>query len=116
MNRSNVRPNDSQNNIREDLEISIEKTNEIPENDSFKSPSKSSTSPNTPNESERKLKLISMGSPMPVSSNPSRPSLDKWSEGMGELIYFENLPTSTGVYKNKMKSVIEKIRQKNNQI
>jgi hypothetical protein len=57
-----------------------------------------------------------MGSPMPVSSNPSRPPLDKWSEGMGELIYFENLPTSTGVYKNKMKSVIEKIRQKNNQI
>ena len=51
---------------------------------------------------------------MPASERPKRPSLDKWSVGMGELIYFENLPEYTGVYENKMKGLIDKIRKKNN--
>ncbi|XP_054155513.1 zinc finger CCHC domain-containing protein 8-like [Oppia nitens] len=69
---------------------------------------------NESTDSERKLKLISMGSPMPVSERTKKPALEKWSEGMGELLYFEN-PESvqyTGIYKTKMKAVIDKIREK----
>jgi len=62
--------------------------------------------------SERKLNMISMGTPVPESIKPKLPSLDKWAIGMGELIYFENLPTSTGAYKDKMKGILDKIRDR----
>lgn len=62
--------------------------------------------------SERKLTVISVGTPVPKSIKPNLPSLEKWSIGMGELLHFENLPTSTGAYKEKMKGIIDKVRNR----
>lgn len=56
------------------------------------------------------LKLIAMGSPVPATLNNKRPPLENFAAGMGELIYFENLPTSTGVF-DKMRKVIHKVRK-----
>ena len=81
--------------------------------DNFKTPLKEFDEQNESASSERKLKLIAMGSPMPASERPKRPPLEKWGIGMGELIYFENLPEYTGVYENKMKGLINKIRKHN---
>jgi len=53
-----------------------------------------------------------MGAPVPESIKPGLPSLEKWAVGMGELMYFENLPTSTGAYKDKMKGILGKIRER----
>ena len=86
-------------------------------NEEFESPNKSQdeqeekqqTTNGTPS-SSRKLNLIEYGSPVPVSSNSKKPPLEKWAEGMGNLIYFENLPNSTGMFK-KMKNIISKIRK-----
>ena len=61
---------------------------------------------------ERKLKVISMGAPVPKSIKPRLPPLQNWAVGMGELLHFENLPTSTGAYKDKMKGIIDKIRSR----
>lgn len=58
-----------------------------------------------------KLTLLSMGAPVPSSLNGQKPPLENFSVGMGELIYFENLPTSTGVF-DKLRKVIKKIRKK----
>lgn len=58
-----------------------------------------------------KLTFVQLGSPVPSSSNPKKPPLEKWAEGMGELINFENLPNYTGTY-NKMRGIIKKIRDK----
>lgn len=57
------------------------------------------------------LKLIAMGSPVPSSTGAKKPPLEKFAKGMGNLIYFENLPNSTGVFE-KMRGVIYKIRDK----
>ena len=86
-------------------------------NEEFESPNKSQdeqeekqqTINGTPS-SSRKLNLIEYGSPVPVSSNSKKPPLEKWAEGMGNLIYFENLPNSTGMFK-KMRNIISKIRK-----
>lgn len=59
--------------------------------------------------SNTSIKLISKGSPMPTAGR--KPSLDKFSEGMSELLYFQNLPTSTGVFKG-MQGVISTIRSR----
>lgn len=89
-------------------------------NEEFESPNKSQDEQEQQEEKEqttngtpsisRKLNLIEYGSPIPVSSNSKKPPLEKWAEGMGNLIYFENLPNSTGMFK-KMKNIISKIRK-----
>jgi hypothetical protein len=58
-----------------------------------------------------KLTLISMGAPVPAALNGIKPPLENFSIGMGELIYFENLPNSTGVFE-RLRKVIKKIRRK----
>lgn len=58
------------------------------------------------------IKVISMGTPVPKTIKPSLPSLEKWAVGMGELLHFENLPTSTGAYNGKIKGVITKVRNR----
>ena len=67
---------------------------------------------NESNGPERTLKVISMGAPVPTSIKPNLPPLENWAVGMGELLYFENLPTSTGTYKGKMKGILGKIRNR----
>lgn len=62
-------------------------------------------------ESASKITLVSMGAPVPASLNGEKPPLENFAVGMGELIYFENLPTSTGVF-DKMRKVIKKVRKK----
>lgn len=64
-------------------------------------------------EEAKPTKLISVGSPVPDSYKFSKPPLEKWSENntMVDLIYFENLPTSTG-YFDKMRSVLGGIRNR----
>ena len=57
------------------------------------------------------VKLIGLGSPLPANIDSKKPPLEKFAVGMGELIYFENLPTSTGVF-DKMRNVICKVRKK----
>src|SRR5690606_19351474 len=64
---------------------------------------------NTSNAS--RMTLISMGAHVPQTLNGKKPPLENFAVGMGELIYFENLPTSTGVF-DKMRKVIKKIRRK----
>jgi zinc finger CCHC domain-containing protein 8 len=58
-------------------------------------------------------RLISVGVPVPDSYNMIKPPLEKWSENnsLAELIYFENLPNSTGVF-DKMRGVLGKVREK----
>lgn len=82
--------------------------------------SRESESSNTPDKLESNnsknpnsiggLKLIAMGSPVPSNMTHKKPPLEKFAAGMGELIYFENLPTSTGVF-DKMRKVIHKVRK-----
>ncbi|XP_053211489.1 LOW QUALITY PROTEIN: zinc finger CCHC domain-containing protein 8-like [Panonychus citri] len=57
------------------------------------------------------MRLIGMGCPTPADIDCKKPPLEKFAVGMGELIYFENLPTSTGVF-DKMRHVIFKVRKK----
>lgn len=59
--------------------------------------------------------MISMGAPVPHSIGPNLPPLENWAVGMGELMHFENLPTSTGAYKGKMKGILDKIRSRHNE-
>lgn len=61
---------------------------------------------------EKKMKIVSYGTAVPQTVRPKLPSLEKWSIGMGELLHFENLPTSTGAYKDKIKNIIEKVRNR----
>lgn len=99
--------------VSQDVEL-IDSTNGDAKNDISLNSSQISQS-DAQNESiasERKLKVISMGTPVPDTIKPRLPSLDKWAVGMGELIYFENLPTSTGAYKDKMKGILGKIRDR----
>ncbi|RWS10975.1 PSP domain containing protein-like protein, partial [Dinothrombium tinctorium] len=87
-------------------------TNEKPQNDSDSSSTPSNKSyceENTPASNSSSIKLIAMGSPLPRSSQ--KPPLEKFAEGMGNLIYFENLPTSTGVF-DKMRKTLHTVRQK----
>jgi hypothetical protein len=58
-------------------------------------------------------KLVKVGAPVPVSYNVKKPPLEKWSENnsLSELIYFENLPNSTGSF-DKMRSVLGGVRNK----
>lgn len=58
-------------------------------------------------------RLISVGVPVPDSYKTTKPPLEKWSENnsLAELIYFENLPNSTGVF-DKMRSVLGSVRAK----
>lgn len=63
---------------------------------------------------EKKMKVVSYGTPVPTSVKPKLPSLEKWAVGMGDLLYFENLPTSTGAYKDKLKGTLEKVRNRFN--
>lgn len=55
------------------------------------------------------IKLVSKGSPMPKPV--ARASLEKFSEGVvGELLYFENLPTSTGKF-SSIRGLLNNIRR-----
>ena len=57
-------------------------------------------------------KVVSIGIPIPDSYvKAKKPPLEKWSENnsLADLIYFENLPTSTGVF-DKMRGVLGGIR------
>lgn len=111
--------NTTDDSITQDVEILDQsegksKENGETDNDSAANSSQISQS-DVKNESitsDRKLTVISMGTPVPDTIQPRLPSLDKWAVGMGELIYFENLPTSTGAYKGKMKGILGKIRDR----
>ena len=61
--------------------------------------------------SDTKIKRVSIGSPVPESYKKKKPPLEKWSENnsLPDLIYFENLPNSTGVF-DKMRGIIKKVR------
>lgn len=61
---------------------------------------------------EKKMKIVSYGTPVPQTVRPKLPALEKWSIGMGELLHFENLPNSTGAYQGKIKSIIDKVRKR----
>lgn len=63
----------------------------------------------TTEEASIKLKIISMGSPIPI--NPQKPPLENFAKDMGELMYFENLPSSTGKF-DKMRGLLQKVREK----
>ncbi|KAI1291967.1 Zinc finger CCHC domain-containing protein 8 [Halotydeus destructor] len=58
-------------------------------------------------------KLIAVGSPVPESYKTAKPPLEKWSENnsLAEMIYFENLPDSTGVF-DRLRSVLGRVRNK----
>ncbi|XP_074602651.1 zinc finger CCHC domain-containing protein 8 homolog isoform X2 [Brevipalpus obovatus] len=60
------------------------------------------------------LKLIAHGSPVPNTLGSKKPPLENFAVGMGELIYFENLPSSTGAFQ-KMCSVLRDVRKKMSQ-
>jgi hypothetical protein len=64
-----------------------------------------------PGETRKRLSLISTGSPIPDSYQQKKPPLENFAVGMSELIYFENLPTSTGAF-DKMRSLLSGIRKK----
>ncbi|XP_027199983.2 uncharacterized protein LOC113794095 [Dermatophagoides pteronyssinus] len=61
---------------------------------------------------EKKMKIVSYGTPVPQTVRPKLPALEKWSIGMGELLHFENLPNSTGAYQGKIKNIIDKVRKR----
>lgn len=55
------------------------------------------------------IKLLSKGSPMPKPAE--RAPLEKFSEGVvGELLYFENIPSSTGKFDN-IRGLLNSIRK-----
>lgn len=56
---------------------------------------------------------ITVGVPVPSSYLKPKPPLEKWSENnsLADLIYFENLPNSTGTF-DKMRSVLGSVRAK----
>lgn len=58
-------------------------------------------------------KKVSIGTPVPESYKKKKPALEKWSENdtLPDLIYFENLPNSTGVF-DKMRGIIGKVRNR----
>ena len=64
-------------------------------------------------EENRKLELIAIGSPVPKGMVNQRPDLDKWSKGMDDLIYFQNLPDYTGRF-DKMRNILKNVRGKLN--
>lgn len=66
-----------------------------------------------PEPEPKPTKLISVGSPIPDSYDAKKPPLENWSENnsLADLIYFENLPNSTGVF-DKMRSTLRNIRNK----
>lgn len=117
---SNSFQDDSKDNLNDDSDnVTTNELNESvnPQDTSSCSESKdfdadSNSNNTTLNESERKLKMISVGTPVPQTYCSGLPPLEKWSVGMGELLYFENLPTSTGAYNDKMKNILDKIRNR----
>jgi len=67
--------------------------------DSFVSDTTGNGNPNVSKSSTGEIKLISKGSPMPKPV--SRLPLERFSEGVvGELLYFENTPGSTGKFES----------------
>jgi zinc finger CCHC domain-containing protein 8 len=70
--------------------------------------SKTPAANNTSSLSEE-IKLVSKGSPMPKPVN--RLPLEKFSEGVvGELLYFENIPSSTGKF-DKIRNLLDTMRR-----
>ena len=52
-----------------------------------------------------------MGTPVSIRFSPysSLPSREKFGDGMGDMLHFENLPNTTGTFQ-KMKSLLLKVR------
>lgn len=71
-----------------------------------------STSSGTSLTVDRKVTVISTCAPLPQTIKPNLPPMANFAVGMGELIYFENLPDSTGTYSGKLKDAILKCRKR----
>lgn len=111
--------NDSSNSISESIKTNSTERLNSEENDSDEIETKNSehnlnitknldinkSTTSLPDE----IKLVSKGSPMPKPVQ--RAPLEKFSEGVvGELLYFENLPTSTGKF-DSIRGLLNTIRR-----
>lgn len=103
------------------LEVNGEKdeSGELSTVDETNSESKTSTeevqednNDNSSSTGDRKVTVISTCAPLPKSIRPNLPPMANFAVGMGELIYFENLPDSTGTYSGKLKDSILKCRKR----
>ncbi|CAK9809839.1 Zinc finger CCHC domain-containing protein 8 homolog [Anthophora plagiata] len=90
---------------------SVLKSENIPPLNTESTPEPNRTQQNEANTSCGSIKSVDIGTPVLQSTSPysKLPSFDKFSKNICDVINFENLPDSTGKYK-QMTGVLQKVR------
>lgn len=106
------KPNDEINKAEEVVQQAIAEAEIIPteENQTEASVEEAIEIPETPKACGHSRESV-FGTPLIKSASPytSLPTGSKWSEGVTDVIDFENLPDSTGTYR-KLSGIIQKVR------